>query len=155
MGKTVVGALDFSEADEAVMARSLDVARAIGANVELVHVCDLPSITVADEIRQRCPNYARELEEGPRRLLATACAHLDDQGVGVSSRLLKGEPCAELVTHTDLVKPAMLVIGTHQRSGLQRFILGSIAQQVISRANVPVMTVPTLTAARSDRSTPT
>jgi nucleotide-binding universal stress UspA family protein len=142
MGKTVVGALDFSEADEAVLARALDLAKAIGADLELVHVSDLPPADERDEIRQRCPRYARALEERPQRLLAAACALLEGRGVGVSSRLLQGDPCTALVAYTDRSKPAMLVIGTHQRVGLLRAVLGSIAQQVVSRANVPVMTCP-------------
>jgi len=36
----------------------------------------------------------------------------------------------------------MIVIGTHGRSGLNRFIMGSVAEEVLRRARVPVVVVP-------------
>lgn len=65
-------------------------------------------------------------------------------GVAVSARLLEreGEPVSEILTTAGAVASDLIVMGTHGRTGLQRLLLGSVAERVIRRSPVPVLTVP-------------
>ena len=74
------------------------------------------------------------------------------QGVKASSLLVSG-PADDAICDTASEKGAdLIVMGTHGRTGVPRFFLGSVASRVISTAPCPVMTVRAapLTAAGAD-----
>jgi len=48
----------------------------------------------------------------------------------------------QILDVADEIKPDVIVIGTHGRSGVQRLILGSVAEKVLRKARYPVLTVP-------------
>jgi nucleotide-binding universal stress UspA family protein len=65
-------------------------------------------------------------------------------GVDESARLLEreGEPVSEILETAGAVASDLIVMGTHGRTGLQRLLIGSVADRVIRRSPVPVLTVP-------------
>ena len=62
-------------------------------------------------------------------------------GVRAGGLLLEGVPHERIVRAARARKAGLLVIGTHGRTGLARFFLGSVAARLISSASVPVLTV--------------
>ena len=65
-------------------------------------------------------------------------------GASASARLLErdGEPASEILATARAVASDLIVMGTHGRTGLQRLLLGSVAERVIRRSSVPVLIVP-------------
>jgi nucleotide-binding universal stress UspA family protein len=53
-----------------------------------------------------------------------------------------GEPVREILGAVDAIAPDVIVMGSHGRTGLQRLVLGSVAERVIRRSSIPVLTVP-------------
>jgi nucleotide-binding universal stress UspA family protein len=53
-----------------------------------------------------------------------------------------GEPVREILGMVAAVAPDVIVMGSHGRSGLQRLVLGSVAERVVRRSSIPVLTVP-------------
>jgi nucleotide-binding universal stress UspA family protein len=53
------------------------------------------------------------------------------------------DPAAEIVGVAEQSKADLIVMGTHGRTGLGRFLMGSVAEQVVRRAPCPVVTVRT------------
>jgi len=49
---------------------------------------------------------------------------------------------AEILEAADQMKPDLIVMGTHGRSGVQHLMLGSVAEKVLHKARYPVLTVP-------------
>ena len=49
---------------------------------------------------------------------------------------------AEILEAADQMKPDLIVMGTHGRSGFQHLMLGSVAEKVLHKARCPVLTVP-------------
>lgn len=82
-----------------------------------------------------------------RHSLESAARQLHAQGIAVQTRVLAGDPAAEIVRasaaeHTDLI-----VMATHGRSRFQRLMLGSVAQKVLHAAEQPLLLVrPSRTA---------
>jgi nucleotide-binding universal stress UspA family protein len=59
----------------------------------------------------------------------------------VETRLLEGEPARTIV---DLAREAgadLIVLGSHGRTGLDRLLMGSVAEHVVRKAGCPVLTV--------------
>lgn len=64
--------------------------------------------------------------------------------VGADSRLLDGEPAPAIVGLALRVAAALLVMSTHGRSGLGRWVYGSVAERVLRASVAPVLLVPAL-----------
>jgi nucleotide-binding universal stress UspA family protein len=59
-----------------------------------------------------------------------------------SSEVREGHPATETVRVAQEVGADLIVMGTHGRTGFQRFVLGSVTETVLRRAPCPVLTVP-------------
>ena len=70
-------------------------------------------------------------------------AEADDAGVDVHTEIRGGTPDEEILAYAEKADVDMIVVGTRGRSGLDRVIVGSIAEQVLRNADAPVVTVRT------------
>jgi len=59
----------------------------------------------------------------------------------VRTLLLEGRTAEQIVRAARSKRAGMIVIGTHGRTGLTRFLLGSVAARVLAIARCPVLTV--------------
>ncbi len=141
--RQILCATDFSRAAAAAFAKAVELARANGAPLTLVHVLT-PIAPIAGEGYMLPDTYEKietsaraEGEKQLQRLLAKARR----AGVRAKGLLLTGVPHAEIVRTAKTRRADLLVIGTHGRTGLARFFLGSVAARVIATASCPVLTV--------------
>jgi len=63
-------------------------------------------------------------------------------GVPVETQVHGGYIVEQLLLEAEQYDPDLIVLGTHGRSGVQRLVLGSVAEKVLRRAKSPVLTVP-------------
>lgn len=52
-----------------------------------------------------------------------------------------GHPATEIRSYVESTGVDLVVVGTHGRSGIERYLLGSVAEKLVRTAPVPVMTV--------------
>lgn len=133
---TILCATDFSLCAEDALHYALFFARTFGAHLHLVHVDDTPSLELpgaagVDENR-RSAAVAR-LEALARRYA--------DRGVEITTELLHGPPYETIVAHAAVIDADLIVLGTHGRTGLERVLVGSVAERVVRLSPVPVVTV--------------
>jgi nucleotide-binding universal stress UspA family protein len=91
------------------------------------------------------PIYASQLEQGERSLLEQDLL-LDEQmlaaaGFTVSLDIRFGSPADEIAAVVRQRSVDLVAMATHGRSGLRHILMGSVAQQVLRRVNVPVLLV--------------
>lgn len=127
---------DGSAGSETVAAHAADLAVATGADLAAVYVVpeSTSDVTISDEAA------AREREAGEKALQAVA-AVAEDRDVPVETELRQGTPDREIVAHADAVGADLLVMGTHGRQGLKRYVLGSVTEHVIREADQAVLAV--------------
>jgi nucleotide-binding universal stress UspA family protein len=65
----------------------------------------------------------------------------DEAGVSVETVLADGSPSKEIVHHAENEDCDLIVMGTHGRGGIDRLLLGSVAERVVRSSRVPVLTV--------------
>jgi nucleotide-binding universal stress UspA family protein len=141
MSKRIVCPLDFSEGSDAALATAAELALRLDAELDLIHVYDLPSLPSRGLPSGARATYIASILEHAQAALETSRARMAKRGVRVVTHLLEGERAQSIVSHADKVHAALLVFGTHGRTGFQHFMLGSVAERVVRTATVPVITV--------------
>jgi nucleotide-binding universal stress UspA family protein len=64
-----------------------------------------------------------------------------DDGIPVSHVLLQGDPATEIVRYGRDAQMDLIVMGTHGRTGVERLLLGSVAEKVLRDASCSVLVV--------------
>ncbi len=136
----ILVAHDFSDTADHALGFASDLARALGARVTIVHVCEVVSYGYAESIVAMADVMAQV-----QRLAASALQKLVDRsraaGLEVSSELRTGAPRDEIVSFARECKADLIVAGTHGRKGVPRLLLGSVAESLVRLAPCPVLTV--------------
>lgn len=131
--------VDFSDASEVAVDHAKEIALTYGAEIDLLHVVEQPfypsaygidSVTfptqeVVDRVEKQLGELART-EIGYEHVMVEATA---------------GDPADEILSHVDDNESDLVVIATHGRTGLDRILLGSVAERVLRRSEAPVFVV--------------
>jgi nucleotide-binding universal stress UspA family protein len=134
----IVVPTDFSGCADDAWALARRLATASGAELILVHVLvETPLLFTTDHTR----DVFAAAREWVARALAERVEAAGAAGLRVRSELRTGRPHAEIVALATDVKADLVVIGTHGRDGLNRALLGSVADRVVHHAPCPVLTV--------------
>lgn len=83
----------------------------------------------------------KELEQSAQEAVETIEARAVEASVSAVTRVETGHPHREILSYIDDNAIDLVVMGTHGRSGLERYLLGSVTEKVIRTSPVPVMTV--------------
>ncbi len=135
----IICPLDFSPGSDNALKRARELARALGAELELVHVYQLSAFSIPEA--GMTLDYIEILKKQAQKALDEHSAQLREPGLRVSTRLLEGDPPHVIVKLAQETPGSMLVLGSHGRTGFRRLMLGSVAEQVVRAATVPVLTV--------------
>ena len=140
MFQRIVCATDFSDTAEAAWLIARDLAAVHRAELTLVHVFpDLPpspDVAVPNVI-QVWEEQQRWVNEELERRVADAAA----RGIRAHAVLKHGPAADGLVDAVSEAHADLLVVGTHGRTGLERVLLGSVAEAVVRKAPCAVLTV--------------
>ncbi len=116
----VVG-LDGSSRAEAVLENLVPIARLLGATLHLLHVGDSESNAAI---------------RGYLKKVALRCSSL---GVPVTTAVRTGPASPGIIRYAADVRAGMVALATHGRTGLERLLLGSVAEQVLRAVSCPVL----------------
>ena len=75
------------------------------------------------------------------RQIARLVGRAKKSGVRAATAMVTGDPSAQIVRIARSTRADLIVIGTHGRRGVSKFLLGSVAERVIATAPCPVLTV--------------
>jgi len=131
---------DGSEGVERAIEHAIDLAVAHGASVHAVYVVNSASYgTIPMETSWE--GIADVLRDEGESALDRVRTLAEDHGVAVETALLDGSPSKEVVRYAAAEGCDLIVMGTHGRGGIDRLLLGSVAERVVRSAGVPVLTV--------------
>ena len=135
MFDTVVVATDGSASAERSVRVAMDLAARFEAAVHALYVVD------AGEVAESPPDLREEMEEALRAAGEDALAFVDDRDEAVTTVVREGDPATEVVDYAEAVDADLVATGTRGRHGEHAFLLGSVAEAVVRRAPMPVLTV--------------
>jgi nucleotide-binding universal stress UspA family protein len=136
--------VDFSDSSQVAMSKACDLARDFDAEVHLLHVVEFVS-AVHHPMTQLGPLHQQVLFQ----LKAAATEELQklpptEFGPKRVVRAVRtGHPTSEIAAYAREKGMDLIVMGTHGRTGVSHFMLGSVAERVVRVAHCPVLVVPT------------
>jgi nucleotide-binding universal stress UspA family protein len=142
--QTVIVPLDGSSFAEQALEQALLLASAVSATLLLVSILPPPNDFAVQKDKETVSlmSTLRELETQRRtRYLEHLAQPLSKQGVVVHTHVATGHPAEEILHLSTQHQPALLVMTTHGRSGLQRLFVGSVALKVVQGVHGPVLLV--------------
>ena len=131
---------DGSPVTTRVVDHALHVAELSGATLHTLSVVD-ESIADLDLSSEERDQIIASLEREGREATESIEARAADAGVDVVTAVREGTPYRSIVDYAIDEGIDLIVMGTHGRSGLDRFLLGSVTERVIRSTDVPVLTV--------------
>jgi universal stress protein A len=136
--KRILVPIDFSESSRKAARYACSFAKQYGAEILLLHVVEpvppQPEVAISEN-----GLLANELEEEAAKKLTEWRVRVARQPMKTSVRT--GIPQQEIVGIADEHRIDLIILGTHGRTGLAHFFLGSTAEQVVRHAPCPVMVV--------------
>jgi nucleotide-binding universal stress UspA family protein len=150
--KRILCATDFSETAEAAWDIACEMARLHRGELTLLHVfVELPLYSMAEVPGPAVAQIWDEQRAWVQRALDERVAAAGTTGLTVRALLKAGSPAAAITDTAAEEGSELIVIGTHGRTGLNRLVIGSVAERVVRIAPCPVLTVKPHTSAREAR----
>ncbi len=139
MYKKILMPTDGSACSQKAIAEGLEVAKHMGANVTFLY--SVENISSSLWISPESVPYGLELIEDLKRVgqeaLQKARELAQTAGVAAETRLVEARPVEAILAEAK--NHDLIVMGTHGRSGLDRFMLGSVTEAVLHRSDKPVL----------------
>jgi universal stress protein A len=143
MANGILVGIDFSPISERAFAKALELARALSAPLELVHVS--PPIPIESRDSGGESAYVSEAEAQLRGLAEVAAL----QGTTARCHVLYEAVVFGLLEAIGELDPQLVIVGSHGRSGIESALLGSVSESLARRSPTPVLIVPALERAKS------
>jgi nucleotide-binding universal stress UspA family protein len=143
--KKLCCAIDFSEPSHAAMQEAAELARRLDAALELVHV--RPPPPHGDISFTAPPDFVNEAHAELESEMATWQEEAERvTGRAVNATVIPGTAADEILRFVRERGHDLVVVGTHGRKGVQRLLLGSVAERVAREAPCSVLVVRERTA---------
>ena len=146
MYKRILVAIDGSNTSNMALNEAIELAKDQQATIRIVHVVDLIPTFTDLETPSQYLQYQEALRQIGEKALADAKAVADKSAMQAEALMhvieAPGEHVYDAIAEEAVRWPAdLIVIGTHGRRGIRRFILGSVAEGVVRVATKPVLLV--------------
>jgi nucleotide-binding universal stress UspA family protein len=137
-------AIDDSPISYAAVEHAASLAQDLNATITLMSVVAVDPFVGVDfyKVAPAVTDYFMQAESTAQNRLEEIKSNLYRQGLQVNSKVIRGMPPSEGIIHVaDEVGADLIVMGSHGRKGFQRMVLGSVAQNVLAAAPIPVLIV--------------
>ncbi|MCP4157212.1 MAG: universal stress protein [bacterium] len=131
--ESILCPIDLSESTMAELRYAIPLAKKLGAKIYVVHVSEF--------FTYRVPVFKRDLliEKINEKIVEIA----DEYNYKVEEIIYEiGEPAQKIIEVAKNKKIDLIPMATHQKSPLEKFFLGSIAEKVLMYSNIPVLIIP-------------
>ncbi|WP_288391783.1 universal stress protein [uncultured Acinetobacter sp.] len=136
--------VDDSELSEIATRHALFIAQAFGSRVTVMSVVAVDPFVGVDfyKVAPAITNHFMDAEAHAQNHLEQIQQQFLAHQIDTDVKIIREEPTATgILNIADEVNADLIIMGSHGRSGLKKFVLGSVAQKVASESVVPVMIV--------------
>ena len=134
--------VDFSKYSRQALQYANELCKEYHAELELIHVIEerihpvlyatgkSSIFDIIPDIKEKSSNLIKEMFDG-----------ISEEKVKFKIKIIEGFPAREILEHAVKKKIDLIVMTTHGASGLDQFLLGSVAEKIVRRSICPVFTI--------------
>ena len=143
MFKHILVPVDGSDTAQKAVAKAAGLAQAFGSEVTVIYVIDpYPFTGLGSDFAYGQAEYLSAASAEARESIAAARKVLEPLGVRVHSDVVEAHAAWRgILDKGQAIGADLLVMGSHGRRGMEKMILGSVTQAVLSHAHLPVLVV--------------
>ena len=139
--KKILFPVDLSEVSPKIVPYVKDMALWFNAEVHLLFVARiLQHFTSIYVPHPSIMNFEGEITRGAEKKLQEFVKEHFENG-SCTARVVLGDPAEEILSYAESEGIDLIIIGTHGRKGIERIFFGSVAERVVKKSQVPVLTV--------------
>jgi nucleotide-binding universal stress UspA family protein len=137
MYENILLPFDGSDGAAEVLHHASEIAHWADATLEVLYVAD----TARDSVTVVEGRTVDALEQQGEDVVDEAAKTLDTLGVAYDTDVVQGNPAPTIVDYAERYDQDLIVMPTHGREGLSRYLVGSVTEKVVRLSSVPVLTV--------------
>ena len=151
--KKILYATDLSENSAYAFRYAISLAQQHDAKIHILHVLEeirtnlLWAYFDIEKLQESREKGKEEIKDQIRKRLEIFCQkeltdHPECQNLVVSTEVVEGDPAAEILHKADELQADLAVMGTHGKGVLAHAFLGSVAEKILHRIKIPILTIP-------------
>ncbi len=143
MYRHILAPVDFSPLSGLGLRWANALARCGGAQLTVLYAAPFnpPPYFTSSRIEQLRDSHREEMREAGEQLRRFAASVLGEMAPRTAVEVAQALPVDAILDAVDRAGADLVVMGTHGRSGINRVMLGSVAERVLRQSRVPVLTV--------------
>ena len=138
----ILAPLDGSDIGESALPYVETLAINSQASVDLLQIVSPPSTVESSLLGgPDWRNFIKAMHDAGENYLKSINSRLSDNGVKSTYEVVTGDPADKIVEYAEDKRISLIAMSTHGRTGLARWVLGSVADKVLHGARIPILLV--------------
>jgi len=138
----ILAPLDGSDIGQAALPYVETLAARTGASVSLIQVVSPPGTMEASILGgSDWRKFVKAMNDAADNYLGGIAERLTDRGIKATYEVVTGDPADRIVEYAKDNEVSLIAMSTHGRTGLRRWVLGSVTDKVLHAARMPMWLV--------------
>ena len=141
MFKKILFPTDFSDVSQKAVKYIKQLKGAGAQEVIILNVIDEKELLVLSRVPDQYLQVTAQMEKEVAKEMAAVEADMTADGFHVKLKVKTGRPFTEIMTTAAEEKASLIIMGSHGRSNIQEMLMGSVSENVIRHAKVPLLVI--------------
>ena len=141
MFRKILFPTDFSDVSQKAVKYIKQLKGAGAQEVIVLHVIDEKELLVLSRVPDQYLKIRDQMEKEIAKEMAAVEADMTAEGFRVKLKVKTGKPFTEIMMTAAEEKVSIIVVGSHGRSNIQEMLMGSVSENVIRHAKVPLLVI--------------
>jgi nucleotide-binding universal stress UspA family protein len=141
MFKKILFPTDFSDVSQKAVNYIKQLKGAGAQEVIVLHVIDEKELQVLSRVPDQYLPITAQMEKEIAKDMAAVEADMTAEGFRVKLTVKRGKPFTEIMKTAAEEKVSIIVVGSHGRSNIEEMLMGSVSENVIRHAKVPLLVI--------------
>jgi nucleotide-binding universal stress UspA family protein len=141
MFKKILFPTDFSDVSKKAVKYIKQLKGAGAQEVIILHVIDEKELLVLSRVAGQYLQITAQVEKEVAEEMAAIEAEMTAEGFRVKLKVKTGRPFTEIMAAAAEEKASLIIIGSHGKSNIEEMLMGSVSENVIRHARVPLLII--------------